>query len=250
MKPSPTIFYQFALSHYCEKVRWALDYKGVSYEVVNFIPGPHIFQARRLAPKTSVPILMNDGEVIQDSTKIIDHLERKYPKRPLNPAREDLKKEALELEEYFDEEVGVHLRRLMYFYVLEDRRLASSLLLQNAPGYGRSLYRVLFPILRKMMKRAMKIYPEPTRRSEQRLTEALDRLGKQVSKDPFLVGGQFSRADLAAASLLAPLCTPAEHDFDWPALETMPEPLQAFRRAHEHGPAFDWVLKVYKQFRR
>ncbi len=24
--------YEFAISHYCEKVRWALDYKGVAYE--------------------------------------------------------------------------------------------------------------------------------------------------------------------------------------------------------------------------
>ena len=112
--PKP-ILYQFALSHYCEKARWALDYKGVDYKIVNFVPGPHLFQTRRIASQTSLPIMVENGTVIQDSTEIIHYLDQKYPKNPLTPLREDLKKEAIELEEYFDEEVGVHLRRFFYF---------------------------------------------------------------------------------------------------------------------------------------
>src|SRR5262249_11490909 len=103
MSSSKPILYQFALSHYCEKVRWALDYKGIDYRIVNFIPGPHLIQTRRLAPQTSVPILVDNGTVIQDSTEILHYLDRTYPEKSLTPENENLKKDAIELEEYFDE---------------------------------------------------------------------------------------------------------------------------------------------------
>jgi glutathione S-transferase len=32
--------YQFQFSHYCEKARWALDYKGLAYAPKNLLPGP------------------------------------------------------------------------------------------------------------------------------------------------------------------------------------------------------------------
>ena len=33
--------YQFCISHYSEKVRWALDYKDIKYQPVNLLPGQH-----------------------------------------------------------------------------------------------------------------------------------------------------------------------------------------------------------------
>ena len=33
--------YQFPISHYCEKVRWAMDYKKLEYKAKNLLPGLH-----------------------------------------------------------------------------------------------------------------------------------------------------------------------------------------------------------------
>jgi len=249
-KSSTTLLYQFALSHYCEKARWALDYKGIPYRIKNLVPGPHLFQTKRIAPKTSLPILMEEGKAIQDSTEIITYLDQKYPQKPLVPPSENLKKEAMELEEYFDEEVGVHLRRLFYFYLLEDRKLSTSLLLQGGPVYGRPLYFFLFPVLKGAMRKAMNIHLESAKRSETRLRGALESLNRQVSKNKFLVGNQFTRADLSAAALLAPLCRPPQHDFSWPSVESMPRELADFRKEMEGAPSYKWVLEIYKKFRR
>lgn len=34
--------YQFPISHYCEKIRWALDFKQLKYNTVNLLPALHI----------------------------------------------------------------------------------------------------------------------------------------------------------------------------------------------------------------
>jgi len=244
------ILYQFPLSHYCEKARWALDYKKIPFQTRNLLPGPHLFVTKRLAPKTSVPILVDGKKIIQDSTRILDYLDEKYPENSLSPADPALKKEALELEEYFDKNIGPHLRRFAYFYLLEEASLVQSLLSREASRYGRSVYKLIFPLVKQLMKKSMNIYAEPTQKSVKVLEEALVLLNQKIKEENFLVGKHFSRADLTAASLLGPLCTPAEYDFDWPAFEKMPSALQEFRKAHETDPFFGWVLKTYQKYRK
>jgi len=241
--------YQFALSHYCEKVRWALDYKGLSYERIHLVPGPHLLTIKKMAPQTSVPVLMDQGKIIQDSTKILDYLDAQYPQKSLRPSDACLNKEAIELEEYFDQEIGVQLRRFFYFYLLQDRALVVSLLLHKAPTSGKYLYAVLFPLVRTMMKKNMRIDAPHAEKSRRLLEKALEGLSKSVVGKKFLLGDCLSRADITAASLLAPLCTPPEHEFPWPTISQMPQALQEFRKAHESDPFFNWVLDLYREQR-
>ena len=77
--------YDFRFSHYSEKARWALDFKGVPYTPRHLLPGFHLRTTRKLAPRSCVPILKTDGAVIQDSTEIIDFLEQTFPDRSLTP---------------------------------------------------------------------------------------------------------------------------------------------------------------------
>ncbi len=48
-------FYQFPFSHFCEKARWALDYKGVAYRTVNYLPVFHFIPVRTIAPQVERP---------------------------------------------------------------------------------------------------------------------------------------------------------------------------------------------------
>ena len=79
------LLYQFAASPYCEKARWALDYKGVQYQSVNLIPGPHIEVTSKIAKNTSVPILLDSDKVVQGSAEIISYLEKTVRHPPLTP---------------------------------------------------------------------------------------------------------------------------------------------------------------------
>jgi glutathione S-transferase len=49
----------FVISHFSEKARWALDFEGLSYDERRLIPGMHFPAVRRLASKTTVPVLVH-----------------------------------------------------------------------------------------------------------------------------------------------------------------------------------------------
>jgi len=78
----PTLW-QIDISHYSEKARWALEYKGVDHGRRSALPGSHIpialFLTRGAQP--TMPVLRIDGENVGDSTAIIATLEARFPTR-------------------------------------------------------------------------------------------------------------------------------------------------------------------------
>jgi len=81
---TPTILNTFALSHFCENARWALDYKGVSYTEVSWAPMLHMLRTWRLK-KTYTPVLSIDGRVIQESAAICAYLEERFSGAHVGP---------------------------------------------------------------------------------------------------------------------------------------------------------------------
>ncbi len=123
--------YQFTFSHFCGKARWALDYKGLPYTPRNLLPGLHRRVVLRLARKSTVLLLIDNGEIIQGSTEIIDHLDGRYPEYPLTPATDPQAKESREWEAYLDDEVGVPLRLWGYYHLLPDGLLPARIVVST-----------------------------------------------------------------------------------------------------------------------
>src|SRR5215216_6664751 len=63
------VLWHLEISHYNEKVRWALDYKGVAHMRRPVTPALQEFTARRLRAGRTVPVLEMNGHAIGDSTK-------------------------------------------------------------------------------------------------------------------------------------------------------------------------------------
>jgi len=240
--------YQFQFSHFCEKARWALDFKRLPYVCKNLVPGPHVGIARRYAPRSCLPILVSGKTVVQDSTSIINFLDQEHPDHPLTPRDAAMAQEALDWEEYLDEEIGVTLRRWFYYHALPDRRRAQRFLLAGAPWYGRPLFALIYPKVRDVMCQAMVIDADSASQSEARLLTALDRLDRALQKRRFLVGDSFSRADLTACALLSPFCAPGRSDAE---LELVfPPAVGELRNRLVQRPFFAWVLATYSDHRR
>lgn len=220
------VLHQFPISHYCEKVRWALDYKGVDYRLKNHLPGLHLKKMKAVAPFSSVPVLEHDGHHVQGSAAIISYLDKQFPVRSLTPQSQEAREEALRWESFCDDNIGPHVRRYCYHTLLDHPNLVIPFFAQGGPLWGKAFLRMIFPKLQGVMRKAMQIREPHVSDSRVVLEQSIQTLSQAYQGRTYLVGEQFSRADLAATSLLAPLFMPPAYGLDWPS--SMPEPLQTW----------------------
>ena len=77
--------YAIPYSTNVERVGLALGHKGLTAEVVMCDPADRS-QIRDASGQDLVPVLDDDGFCVADSTRIMEHLERRFPDPPLYPA--------------------------------------------------------------------------------------------------------------------------------------------------------------------
>lgn len=97
--------YDFPQSPYCQKVRLVLMEKDLSYDkvLVDLLKNEQkTAEFLRLNPYGKVPVLVDDDEVIYDSTMINEYLEDEYPHPPLMPEQSGAKARVRMLEDFAD----------------------------------------------------------------------------------------------------------------------------------------------------
>ncbi|MGO1460835.1 MAG: glutathione S-transferase family protein [Marinobacter sp.] len=241
--------YQFAISHYCEKIRWALDYKQLNYETTNLLPGQHLktVQALTSGAGTSVPVLVHDDEIIQGSSDILDYLDAAFPDKLLTPADEPARTKALSWEQRLDNEAGPAVRCYAYHHFLQRPKVVIPLLTAGTPFYNRFLLSLVFSRVNETMRKWMKINEKTAEESRKIIEALLGELAEAYSRQPFLAGETFSRADLAAAALFAPLFQPEPYPVPWPKAVRMPRDIQAW--LSQWQPQLQLLANVYRDYR-
>ena len=237
--------YQFPISHFCEKARWALEYKQLEYKKVNLLPGLHVKKAKKLASNSSLPILVHDKKMINESREIISYLDQAFPQNILTPEDERLKKETLEWERFADKELGPDVRCLCYHTLLDHPDITIPFFTGDGPWFGKLFMKFTYPKLSMTMREYMKLNDKIVALIEQRLAFAIEKIYVHIKDKEFIVGDSFTRADVAVAALLAPLCKPNKYGLDWP--EQYPEPLHS--AIEKYAEKLDWVTRMYKQYR-
>ncbi len=242
------VLHQFPFSHFNEKARWGLDWKGVRHRRRSYLPGPHALAIQRLSGQTATPVLERDGRAIAGSARILEALERRYPDRPLEPADPALRRRALALQARFDAEVGPAVRSALFSVLLEEPDYLCRLFSSEKPRAVRLLYRAAFPLTRGIMGRAnAALDPAVVARAFERTRQALDEVAKEAGPSGQLAGDAFSVADLACAALLAILVDPLHPDMA--RLRPIPERLEAFLARWAPHPGAQWVLVQYARHR-
>jgi glutathione S-transferase len=191
-------------------------------------------------------VLDLDGERIVDTTRIIEALERRYRERALYPQDEDEHQRALELEDFFDEEAGHELRRVVFYDLRADRDYLSALIMTGRGAATRRVFRNLMSLPGSMAyaNHRYKFNAADAERARTKLVAALDRIVTEREPSGYLVGSRFSVADLTAASLLFPLARPAELQYDYPD-----PPDWQFMKTLDGHPALDWIRQIYSRHR-
>ena len=247
MKTKEIKLYQFPVSHYCEKARWALDYKGVSYQEINLPPGLHGFVIKRKAPESTVPLLCVNDQAIQGSGQIIDYLDKVFPARPLGFSDGSQWEEAQILENFLDEEVGPLLRSLAYNILFQHRKCLIALWSNKGPFYAKGWLTLALPLLQAVLRGEYQTDSCYLSDNRNKFESALNRLDDLYEQSPFLVGERFSRVDLTAAALLAPLQFPREHPYPPPI--AMPTAYQSFCNEHRDRHVVRRVAELYRDYR-
>src|SRR5437773_4364609 len=243
----PPVLWHFPISHYNEKARWPLDWKG-------FRPGrralarSYVRRAVGATGEAKLPFLFPDGRAIAASTRIIEALERLQPPPPLYPRDEAARRRALALEDFFDEEVGHAVRTAIVGPLFAHDPVSAGNVLTTGMGPGaRRAVRAVLPAFRAFYKLRHGIDDAAIAAAPARVRAGLDRIVAELGPSGHLVGDAFSVADLTAAALLSPIVLPPE--FPYPPPGPRPQHLIALRASLEGHPAFRWVLETYRRHR-
>jgi glutathione S-transferase len=251
VKPATLITIPF--SHYCEKARWALDYAGVSYVEDGHVPGLHRVATRRAGSAAgSVPVLLVDDRALTDSTDIVAYADRAArPGRELSLEDPRGQADVEALEKQLDRELGPHIRRVLYFYLLPRPRLVFGLADQRTPGWERALLRGTFPLLRIAMRRAMRIEERTALESRDRTFRVLDAMEARLSDGRrYLVGDRFTAADMTLAALAGPAVQPREHPVRFPAMSALPPGAVKLLEDVQARPIAAYLRRMYADHRR
>ncbi len=243
------VLWQLELSHFNEKVRWALDLKRIPHIRRSLLPGIHMLAAKRLTGGgQTTPVLTIDGHSIGDSTHIIAAIEEHWPEPRLYPADPAERQRALELEDYFDEQLGPHIRRGIYHVLLDHPEVVVPLFIHGQRPAARWLIRATFPLMKVGMRRSMRVYEDAAAESRDQTVAAMDRLEAELQPSGYLVGDSFSVADLTAAALFYPAVLPPE--FPYPLVSTVPEEGREFLASLAERPGGRWVTEMYSRHRQ
>lgn len=246
----PTLW-QIDVSHYSEKARWALSWKGIEHRRRSPVPGAHMAVALWLTrgAQYTLPVLSIDGQRVGDSTAIVASLEERFPDPPLYPSDVADRQRALELEEFFDEELGPDIRLLAWHELGNDRKRFAALMERTAPGPLAKLGRPAAAYARAYTGLRFRVRsPQAAERARAKILAALDRLEAELGDGEYLVGERFSVADLTAASLFYPLVLPEGGPI--PPDQPSAEGFERFREPLKERPGFRWVAETYRRHRR
>jgi len=236
--------HQFPISHYCEKIRWVLDRKGLSYTVKNQLPGVHMLVNRRLVGRGSVPLLVDGGHAIGNSSDIALYVDDQFPRPRLIPTDAPERAAVLELEAYFDRHVGPAVRRWVYGFILPRPELFRRVFFDGYDGLARKLGRLASNLLVPEIARMYGVNAASADESWRAIEAGLETLERRLHGDPhrYLVGAHLTLADVTAAALLGPLLAPPESPWcDDLGLRELTERRHALRAR----PAGQWVLRRY-----
>jgi len=244
------ILWHIAVSHFSEKARWALEYKSVEHERRAPPPGLHMPIAFALSRGRAItfPVLELDGRRIADSTAIIAALEQRYPEPALYPEDAEERGRALELEDWFDEQLAPYVRRLAFHELRAEPELSREIMTRAAPEVAARAGRTLVPTMRFFVGRRYRSRDAAgAEEAREKILAALDRLERELGDEEYLVGGRFTVADLTAAALLYPLVLPPEGP---PFIERMPSPYERFRDGIRERASYAWVQRIFARHRQ
>lgn len=240
--------YQFEMSHYVEKVRLILDYKGLAYRKIEVIPGIGQLELMRLSGQRQVPVLKDGSEVIADSTAIAEYLDKQYPDKPIIPSDPKLRGLCLLMEQWADVSIGLNARTALVGALNTNQSFRAAFLPKSTPDLVRTLVNSIPNELFSVLGQGIGWGAIAIKEAEDSLKRDLASLCFILMQQPYLVADHPTLADFAVAGLSMYIEFPTGDYLDIPnALKGKGVPGIADIGTFE--PFFTWRDRLYADFR-
>jgi glutathione S-transferase len=242
--------YQFELSHFSEKVRLILDYKGLAYRKIEVVPGMGQLDLFRMSGQRQVPVLKDGNTVIADSTAIALYLDKTYPDRPIIPTNPQQKANCLLLEQWADSSIGMKGRTILW-ESLKSSNLRTSILPVGTPDILRNLVSSIPREAIDVLGLGLGLTPDSIRAAKAEMHRSLESVCLLLSQNSggYLTGDTPTLADLTVAGLSLLLKIP-----DGPYLNIAEnfkgKGIPGFADNPDYDLFFTWRDKLYADFRK
>lgn len=189
--------YNYPLSPCGEKVRFALAEKSLPFldrhvdlgSKENL--GPDF---RRLNPKGLVPVLLDDGVAVADSTVILEYIEDRWPQHPLRPDDPLERARMRRWTKHVDETLHPAWPGIAWPILVRPKWLAKS-----ADEVEAMLTALIDPRRRERQRRLFEqgLAASDARESLGVFTDTCEQMDAELARGPWLAGGTYSLADIA-----------------------------------------------------
>ncbi len=193
-------FYAAEISYFSAKPRPALRYKRVPFDEILPTPAAYREVIRPRTGLTQIPVLVTpEDETFQDSSVILDELERRFPDPPLYPSTPRQRLLGYLLEIYNDEFLLVPAVHYRWSYEESKTKAIADFM---ASSGDESSIRLAESI--QGFTRMIGVAPETIPAIEAHTKELLAAFDAHLAAHPYVLGGRPSLGDCALIGLLYP----------------------------------------------
>ncbi len=191
---APYRFYAAEISYFSAKVRPMLRYKEIPYEEI--LPTPQVYR-EVILPRTGlafIPVVVTpDDRTLQDTSEILDELERRFPDPPVYPPTPVQRVVAYLLEVYADEFCLLPAMHYRWSFAESEAKARADFAAANgdpaAAGRFADRMKGVLPFLG--------VCPQSAPAIEAHVQQLLDVLSRHFASHEYLLGSRMSLADLA-----------------------------------------------------
>ena len=235
------------ISHYCEKVRWSLDWLGIEYTEENHAPPLHRAHTAKYGG-TTVPVLITNNQALIDSTAILHYLDSISPEKQLYPHQ--LCQEIEQLEELCDRQLGIAARCWSYYYALQQPKLVFRAWCKGVTSEEKQQCATIFNQTVETFKQNSNITTAGKEAAEQTIQQVFEVVSDKLRSDrEYLVGDSLSAADITFAALASPILRPENHPYYSSKIDNFSPEMKSTIEDLRNSKAGKFVLQLYKQRR-
>jgi glutathione S-transferase len=239
-----------AISHYCEKIRWAMDYLNIDYVEEDHAP-PFHRKYTALHQGTTVPVLVTHEQALVDSRDIMHYLDTVAVDKQFYPQDAELRQQAETLEELFDQKLGVATRNWGFYYAIQQPFKIAIAWGINAPLSEKIKCIIATPKIPGILRQKYNITQVSKEVALQDIKEVFNVVNQRLnSGQKYLLGNNLSSTDITFAALASPVIRPEHHPFYNSQLSKLPTEIVSVIEDLRKTPAGELVMRLYREHRQ